>query len=307
MRTPAVFGFMLLLLGGRATAQEKLDLNFRFAKGDVHHVTATLTQSIEQVLRDAKQTTDQTITLRYVLGVDEVDLRGWATVSIRYEGVAFKARTPGGAVDYDSSNPPGQVPAELTALAALVGQGYSARVDPQGLVQEVMGLPKLQKAVLGQLNLPQGPARTAAENVLGEQLKESNLKANLQNLFAPLPDHGVALGESWKRTTRVTLGFAMSVESTYTLQSRDGGVATIGVTGKAATSPDAVIDLKPLKMNYTLAGEQTGLLRVDESTGWTKTSELSQRLTGSVTVRGPNTDPQTVPTTITSQVRMESK
>ncbi|HSU65517.1 MAG TPA: DUF6263 family protein [Tepidisphaeraceae bacterium] len=298
---------LIFFLAGSAAAQEKLSLNLRFDKGTVRHVTTTSEQKIDRTDRDARRQTQQTVTVGYAIGIDHVDARGAATVSVKYETVTFKTNGPDGNILYDSSSPPGQVPAEVSGLAALVGNGYTAKLEPEGKVSQISGAKALLDRVLGQLNLPDATARSAAEKLVRQELNESSLKRGLENLFAPLPDHPVALGDIWKHSAHTTAGLSITIDSTYTLKSRQDGVATLSVAANLNTTKDSAIPVTPLTLTYEFHGTQTGSLDIDESTGWIKRSDLSQTLTGSVTIRGPNTDPQSVPVTIATMVKTTVK
>ena len=309
MRTTFIAAILLLIAQcGRATAQDKFDLRLHWVKGDAHQMSVTLDQLIEQTLGPAHQETSQTMGVTYTFKVEDVDAQGNATISVHYDAVKFHAKTPSGVVDYDPTKPAtGPMPVMVTALASLVGQSYSVTVDPHGTVTHVAGLQKMLENVLAHLTISEGVLRFAVEKTIRQQLSEANLKQSLRDVFAPFPDHPVAVGESWTRTTPITMGFPMNVETTYTLQGRDNGIATISITGKVATAPNAMMDMGAVKMDYNLKGDQTGSLEIIESSGWTRAATLSQHLSGNATVRGPNVDPQTVPVIIETEVKSEQK
>ena len=305
-------GFVVFLIvscvATSALAQEKLNLRLHLKKGDAHKINVTLDQSIVQDVQGLKQRQQQTITIVYTFTVDDVDAQGASTIAVKYESVAFHAQTPAGNIDYDSTHPPAQVPAMAGGFAGLVGQGYTMTIRPDGQVSQVTGLDKLLAAVLSKMNVPEGPARAAAERALRQQINEQNMKANLQNVFAPYPDHPVAVGESWGRRTEISMGFPLVIESTYTLKSREGGIAVIEVSGRALSPPDAApVDLGQMKMSYKLAGNQDGSIRIVESTGWTQTADMSQKLAGEAKIRVPNQPEQSVPVTIESRMQMKTQ
>ena len=305
-------GFVVLWMLGwvsvPALGQEKLDLRLRLKKGDVHRINVTLDQTIQQDMQGLKQQQRQSITITYTFAVNDVDPQGASTIAVKYESVAFHAKMPGGNVDYDSANPPAQVPAMAGGFAGLVGQGYTMKIRADGQVSEVKGLDQLLAALLAKMNVPEGPARAAAERALRQQINEQNMKSNLQTVFAPYPDHPVAIGESWMRKTEISLGFPLVIESTYTLKARQGGVATIEVAGKAWSPADAApVDLGQMKMSYKLTGDQGGSLTIVESTGWTQTADISQKLGGEAKLRVPNQPEQSVPVNIESKMRMNTQ
>lgn len=309
MRSTLVAATLVVsLLGTQSRGEEKLDLKMHWTKGDTHHVSVSLDQSIEQTLGDAQQQTNQTIGVTYDFTVTEVDPNGNATVSVRYDSVAFHAKTPSGVVDYDPTKPAtGPMPVTVTALAALVGQSYAVTVDPRGRIVQVAGAQKMLDGILAHLNVSDGVLHVAVEKMIRQQLSEQNLKQSLRDVFAPFPNHPVAIGDSWTRKSIVTQGFAINVETTYVLKSHEDGIAVVSVAGKVATSAEAMMDLGAVKMDYDLKGEQTGSLEIQESTGWARQASISQTLAGKAILRGPNVDRQIIPMTIRSQVKSEEK
>jgi len=282
-------------------AQEPpINLRLHFTKGEAHQMNVTLDQTIGQTIQGRHQETRQTIGVVYTFAVEDVDAHGVATLSVHYDSVSFHAKTPAGTVDYDSSQPPGMVPPMASGLAALVGQGYSLKTSPEGKVIQVIGLEDLLKSVLGKLNVPEGPARAAAEKALRQQINEQNMRANLQSIFAPFPDGPVTTGQSWSRKSEVSLGFPLVIQTTYTLRSHQDGVATVDLTGNSSTAANAIVDLGQMKMTYDLHGSMKGSLQIAESNGWIQQSQTDQSLTGNTTIRVPNAPAQVVPITIHS-------
>ena len=226
---------------------------------------------------------------------------------MRFESVALHAETPDGPADYVSTDPPGQVPVSARGLAAVVGQSYGAFIDSHGAIKQVTGLASLLDTVMSKFNIPEGVGRMAIEKTLRQEFDEKNLVQYLQNLFAPLPDRPVSIGDNWVRMAQVNLGVPLKVQSTYTLLSQTANTASIEVTGRSATAKDATLEVGAFKLNYDLQGDQNGTLQISQSTGQTQSSEISQHLSGSVTLRGLNSDPQTSSVTVESTIKMERK
>jgi hypothetical protein len=182
----------------------------------------------------------------------------------------------------------------------MVGQGYAARIDATGKVEEITGLDTLLKALSARLNLPEGPARAAAEKTLAQQLAEPNVRSQLQLIFSPYPDHPVAIGESWYRKNQMAMGFPLTLEATYTLKGRDTGIATIEVAGRSTTAANAIVDAGQLKVTYELHGDLHGQIQIEESTGWPLASTTTQSLAGSAAFHTPGSPAQIVPITAES-------
>jgi hypothetical protein len=249
----------------------------------------------------------QTILLGYRVEVQDLDSQGVATVAITYTSAEFHVKSPSAEVNYDSTQPSTTPPPGAGPLTALIGQGFSARISAAGRVEEVDGLDALLKAVSARLNLPEGPTRTAAEKRLARQLSEPNVKALVQLIFAPLPDHPAGLGENWYHKNSLSLGFPLTLETTYTLKGSDNGIATIEVAGRSNTAPNALIDAGQLKMTYDLHGDLRGQMQIEESTGWPIASGTTQFLAGGVAFDTHDASVQVVPISIESTMKVEEE
>jgi hypothetical protein len=285
-RTPRVILALLVAsaIGTGARAQDdKLELRLRLKQGEVYRLKTTVEQRINQTVGANAQATEQTFAVGYRMAVESVDGAGNMKVATTYDTVVFRQKGPSGAVEYDSANPPKQVPPAAKAFAALAGLGFKSTVTPAGKVTAVEGLDAMFAEMVRKLELPDGPQKAAVQKVLTEQFGEESMKQNLQNVFALYPDTPVAVGESWRRHVVVARGFPTVIDGTYTLKSRENGVAHVEI--KATLSPNeeaGPVELGTGKMSYELKGEQSGVADVDEATGWTRSLTTTQTVGGSL-------------------------
>jgi hypothetical protein len=291
-----------------ARAQEdKLELRLRLKEGAVYRLKTTVEQRINQTVGPNAQATEQTFAVGYRMAVESVDAAGNMKVATTYDAVLFRQKGPSGAVEYDSANPPKQVPAAAKAFAALAGLGFKSTVTPAGRVTAVEGLDAMSAEMVRKLELPDGPQKAAVQKALSEQFGEEAMKQNLQNMFALYPENPVAVGESWQRRVVVAKGFPMVLDGAYTLKSRDGGVARVEI--RATLSPNEAagpVELGTGRMSYELKGEQSGTADVDEATGWTRSLTTNQTVSGALRFRAAGGVPETnSPITIQEKVTIQ--
>jgi hypothetical protein len=248
----------------------------------------------------------QKIGMGYRMEVQDVDAEGRATLRTVYQDVSFRQEGPAGLVEFDSDKPAENVPAAARGFAALAGQQFTIVLTRDGKVTEVRGVQEMLDAIIHKLELPPGPTRDGMAKMIREQFGETAIKEQMQNLFAFYPAQPVGVGESWTHNVRVTMGFPMVLENTYTLKARKAGVATIAVETKLSPNPDAKpMEMGPVTIAYGLSGTQGGETFVDEATGWTTGAKLKQDIGGDMTMTaGGNT--QKVPLTIKSDVTLTS-
>jgi len=182
-----------------------------------------------------------------------------------------------GQLDYDSTQRT-EVPMGAEGYAALVGQSFTVKLSPQGRVLKIEDLEKVREAV--EKKLPPGMEASSMDG-LKVFLDEASLKDMTELSMAMYPDAAVAPGDSWSRKMPVTMGFGIIVDSKWTLQKQEGGVATIQQAASIASNPDAPpMEIAGTAVKFDLAGTQEGTIRMDEATGLATLSEIHQRIKG---------------------------
>ena len=298
----------LALLAAAAADDAKFDLRPHFAKGDVHHINATLDQTIEQTIHGRKQVVRQLIGIGYAFTVLDVASDGSTSIAVRYDSMTFAQKSPAGQVEYDSTKPPRDVPPAARGFAAIVGQSFTLTVSSDGQVTRVGGLDALLKNVLAKLELPEGPAKMASDKLVRQMLSEPNVKSSMEGLLAVYPGRPIGVGDTWTQKSQVNSGFPLVLDTTFTLKSRHDGIATVAVKAAASSNSEAPpVDLASVRLSYDLTGEQTGAIDITESTGWLRAADLDQSLTGSLKLQSPNAPLETVPTTVHTKTHLTAK
>lgn len=310
MRPPAAFRVtaVLVALSGFAAAAlaRQTTLHLSLTKGDVRHVSIVLNQSIDVTVRGVLRETTQELNLGCTITVRDVDPQGDVTAAVRFDSVSFRAETPTGNVEYDSKNPDQLTQPPAAALAALVGQEYTMKIGSDGRIISTAGSEKIGSAVAGKLSAPD-EVRLTGERILRRQFQPGSLTGALQNLFAPLPDRPVAIGDTWGGARKIDSGFPYNLDTRWKLSADDGAIATIEVSGTASTPPAAVLQMGPSHLDYELHGELHGRLQIQESTGQVWLGETNLSLAGRATYHGIMVPPETVPITIRSRLKVETK
>jgi hypothetical protein len=288
----ACIAFLALCSGAAAAVRLELKLD----KGKTYYERSLIDQRMTNEVMGMQQVVHVVLGTIRKLDVLDVDGQGNMRVRYTYTWSRFKQVDPMSTVDYDSaqhSSPPGGA----EGFAALLGQSYTLRLSPRGKVLEVDGLKALAEAV--QKKLPPGTNLSAPNNPLTSFLDEQAVREMTEGLLGVYPDKPVEPGDSWTETKLVKRGLPMVVESTWTLQGLEGGVARIGAAETLKSDPDAPpMDADGMKMKIDLSGSQAGTIRVEQATGLIRTSSGRHQLKGQIRVgaseQGPF-DMMTVP------------
>src|SRR5260221_337299 len=308
-RLLAVAGLaMLCCLAQSASAADAIDLRLRPVKGQVQKIQATVSQKVAQTINGTDQSLTQTIGLGYTFTTEDVAADGAATIKVSYDAVSFKQVSQLGNVEYDSANPPAQIHPTARGFAALAGQSFTMRITPTGKVIEIQGLDQMVDAILKKLDIPESPSKAVQEKAIRHEFSEEALKENMESMLAIYPERPVAPGEQWTRKASISKGLPMVMDNTFTLKGVAGDVATLDVKSKLSSNSEATpIEAGQRKLTYSLAGEQTGTMKVDRATGWMRSAEMQQKVSGEMTTDAGSGRVAKSPMTIETTVKLESK
>lgn len=291
---------------------EKIELRLNLKEGETYKLQMTSDQKITQTVGEAKQEMPQTTGFGLSHLVKEIRDDGTAVVQVTFDSIRFKQEGPTGEVDYDSSNPP---PAEsahpmVTALVALVGQGFSVDLTSKGEAARVEGADQLVARMMEKIELPMPALQPVVEQQLKQQFGDQAMKEMMEQMVGVYPDEPVGVGDSWSKRRVVSRGLAAIMNNTWTLKSRENGVAVLDVQSTVGPNPDApALDMGIAKLQYALRGTQNGSIELDEATGWVLRSTVNQSLSGELTIQGgPEAgQPMSVPITVEGVTRVESR
>jgi len=291
---------------------EKIKLQLRLKAGESYNLRMTTDQKVTQSIMGHQQEIVQSIGVGYSFDVEEVDADGVARVKVIYHGVLFKQDAGGlGKFEYDSSDPPAEIPPMAKGYAALVGQSFHMKIAPNGHISEVEGADEMIADMLEKIDINMEYMKTSLEKKLRDQFGNQGVKEMMDNMMAIYPDRPVGINDSWTSTVIETHGFPMILDNTWTLKDRKDGIATIEVNSTAEPNLEVdPVEMGAMKMQYSLSGEQHGTMELDEATGWMISAELDQKFTGDLSmVGGPMADMaegMAVPVLIEITIRLES-
>lgn len=257
-----------------------VELQLKLDTGKTYYERTVVEQKITQTVMDQTQVIELAMGTGMKLEVLDVDAQG--NMRIRYTRIwsMFRQAVPMAAIDYDSARQT-TPPAGAEPLAALLGQSYVVRLDPKGKVLDVNGIEELREAV--RQKLPPGAETSPAMNVLKPYFDRQTLKDQIESTMAVYPGKPVEPGESWSQKRAVTLGFGMLIDSKWTLQKREAGVATIGVSSSIRFNPEAPpMDSQGMKLKFDMSGTQEGTIRLAEATGLITSSQDRHLLKGEI-------------------------
>jgi hypothetical protein len=280
-------------------------LEWKLAKGKTYYQRTVVEQQIGQEIMGQQQKSEHSMGTGLKLQVLDVDAQGNMRIQYTYLWSRLKQVNPMAQIDYDSSSK-SPVPAGAEGFAALIGQSYTVRMTPKGQVLDVNGVEQLRDAVLKKL--PAGTDPAAPTNLVAPYINKDSLKQMTEAGMAIYPDRPVNVGDSWDKVITMAVGFMVTIQSKWTLQKEQAGVATIGLAATMRSDPNSPpMDAGGMKMKPDLSGTQEGTIQVAEATGLMIACKERQQLKGQVKIAASADAPpmMTMPMTIDTQVTGE--
>ncbi len=299
-----------------AVAQaESTVVQLKLKPGETYRTQMTMDQTIEQLVQGKSELIIVTTEMTIGYTVNHVDADGTMHVDARYEHIVIAQEDSTRPVKYDSANPSANQNVESIApiYDKLIGQKVPIQLAPSGAANNIEGFDAVVDSMM----------EAAPESPMHEQFRQT-----LIGMFEPplvgnsgsqafFPDQPSEAGSSWLRKESRPISFFnhsasvifnVELDTTYTLNERQNGIATIAAKATGSLLPSEITQMMGM-LDITMQGDQTGTLSVDEATGWTVRSELQQTFVGTIGFGEPGSDTIaiTVPTTMTTLIKTTSK
>jgi hypothetical protein len=299
-----LFGMAAVVPMALCNTGAAVTLQLKLAQGKTYYQRTVIDQHMVQTVMNMQQVLDQSLGTGVKMDVLDVDGQGNMRIRRTYDWSMTKRTGPMGNLDYDSAKqttpPPGAEP-----FAALLGQSYVVRISPKGEVLEINGVEEMQAAV--RKKLPAGAQGDPAMSVLSQFLDKNSLKQMIEGELDVYPGKPVEVGESWNKKRVVTPMFELTIDSKWTLQKLENGVAIIATTSTSRSDANRPVETGGMKMRFDLAGTQGGTIRMQEATGLILLGQAQQQLKGEIKLGDSDQGPPTmaIPVVFDTKVRME--
>jgi hypothetical protein len=299
LATLAIVGFPLI---GRAeeAAADVADLSLRLQPGDTYALTVTTDKLMNEWIANNESNALASTTLWLTMNVLDVADDGTTLVKLTFDRITLKTETEGDVSEYDSQNPGEELEYPLKMYQGLVGQSFQAKLSPAGEVLEVLESDALHKAVMNALSggkseivintmtshsMVTALFGTSMDMDLMSLMGNKGLRRFASSLLFPRPGEPVAIGHTWPRDNDQPIDPSMKCTSTYKLDSRQDGVATVQIEGTIKHDPGSRGG-KPVivfsNMTTSMEGTRSGTLKLDEKSGLVTAARITDTIKGEV-------------------------
>jgi hypothetical protein len=147
-------------------------------------------------------------------------------------------------------------------------------MTPQGKVIKVEGMDAIIQRALSAIKDPK--QRAMVQGMMKNNFKSSNMFSSGNVRF---PEAALTVGDSWTSVISEPMWMMPQISMKYTLMSSKDGVATIAVRADFSPNPrTSAGKASQIQMKLDISGTESGVMRVDEKTGLTISSELHMQM-----------------------------
>ncbi len=284
MKSKSILFAGLFLLASVSIASAQIKLSFNPDKGAKYQYLHEMSQNITQSMMGQEIPMETSIVMNYDMIVTDKNQQE-TKAQFTYRDVSYIISSAMMKMGYDSKNPipnPSDLDKMMNKmLGCFIDKTFELRIADDGSVISVTGtdaiIDEMSKAVS-----ESGPVGAQ----IGASLKQQFSDDAVKNMFEqslkiyPVPAKPVKPGDSWDTEQNISVANMNSSNKTkYTLKSVAKNVATIDVL--------STVNLKPSAgMEGELTGTQAGTMSIDTKSGMPASSELTQKIKGSIKVSG---------------------
>jgi len=215
---------------------------------------------------------------------------------ILYNRVKYESNLNGQKVQFDSTQPAGNVPTQALAYRGMVNNGFSFWVGADNKITEVVDFNSFLQRCLN--HVPPHMADSVSQSLAHYSGQEgiANFVDDTIGLlpYDPQSPDGssvVRLGGHWSKSRHFNDPVPMSLHSTYTLRDLTDNYAKVEVMGDIV--PAAAVSNPTQEVSLQIkGGHSVGTCTIDRETGLPLDSHMDHQLTMSVQLNGMQFDQQ---------------
>jgi hypothetical protein len=255
----------------RPTAERPGKLELKLNPGDRFPLTKTVDVELAQVSQNGPPEISRR-KLEFMLLIEVIEKRADRTrLQVRYERVKYSREVAGEKLEFDSRQPPAEIPFAVRMYHDMVRDGFSFWINEENQIVEAEDFRAFLNRCLR--NIPEDRRQQAIIEAEGNG--ENGITDFIDNSVALLPFGYRKAGDSWDKTRNVSRPIPMVIRNTYRLEELNDQTALISISGKVGSSTTTGESLTSNDFRVTVTGGHTnGECTVFRDTGLPRSSRI---------------------------------
>lgn len=248
------------------SAQEYVELNYRFKTGDVFELQQQSRSETYITVNDVIQRTTRDYNTKMNVKVAETGagmfILSWSYTDIKFN---FNAKNQNIFVDAKVANE--QEPLQ-GALKIILDQPFTVELQSTGMIKNITGLDALMDKASAAFAKLKSDEQTAYKKLLKDQFGTDAFRSWLEQLLIVYPVHGIKNGTQWEESVPLRTGLKGRIDLYWNLQHWDSQTAKIDGKGNIKTDKVETFTVEEgIQATASIEGTQTTNYLINRSSG----------------------------------------
>ena len=217
-----------------APALDRAALQLSLQAGDRFPMRKVVEQELKQAsLSGTPQISRSRLELMLAISVEDVQ-PDRTQMRVTYDRVHYSHEVAGELVEYDSNDPPAQIPQAVMTYHGMLKDGFSFVLGSDHQISSVIGFHEFIERCLR--HVPENQRQRVMLDIEASS-GEKGIADFVDNTIGLLPaDVDKVLGDTWKKDRHIGKPVPMQIQTTYTLKDLSNGLATVSIGGEITPS-----------------------------------------------------------------------
>jgi hypothetical protein len=277
MKTKLFFAIVvaIFLFTNAINAKSKVLLRLNPQKGTTYEMTMAMTNNIDQEMMSQKVKIDQKMGMVFTYQVLDVLPSKNFLIEYSITKITMNINVNGQEMNFDSGTDDSSNPMNAS-LKGLIGNKVKIELTPKGQIERVEGLEEYVKKLSENPQLAQSMQMFSNDN---------NFKSFIGQSFSYFPENEVKKGDKW--TSSFKLPAMMNMETTMNFEVADIKKDQIALNVNSDVNINSPIEQQGMKIDMKMTGTQNGIMTIDPTDGWLRSSDLTQKFDLKMKMKNP--------------------
>ncbi|MEC5148079.1 DUF6263 family protein [Chitinophaga sp. 212800010-3] len=249
-----------------ANAQEYVDLNYQFAKGQLFEMEQKSRSETYMTVNEVMQRTTRDYNNTIAIEVTAVE-PGKTTLAFRYKELKFNFNAKNTNIFVDAKINNDKEPFQA-GLKKMLDQPITVEIQSSGVINKIDGLEAILSNASTAFSNLKSDEQEAYKKLMKDQFGTDAFRSWLEQLLIMYPAHGIKTGTQWEENVPLRGGLVGRIDLYWNLQTWDAQTAKIGGTSKISTDKIQVLTLDDdIKATAEISGTTSSNYLVDRSSG----------------------------------------
>lgn len=275
---------MVVTLSLSVKAQEYVDLNYTFNKGELFELEQKSRSETYMTVNEVVQRTTRDYNNIIAMEVTAVE-PGKTTLTFRYKDLKFNFNAKNQNIYVDAKVTKQEEPFQA-GLKKVLDQPFTVEIQSTGIINKIDGLEGILDNASSAFSSLKKDEQEAYKKLMKDQFGTEAFQSWLEQLLIMYPAHGIKTGTQWEENVPLRGGLVGRIDLYWNLQTWDAQTAKVGGTSKINTDKVQMLTLDDgIKATAEISGTTSSNYLINRSSGLPSICVQNTEMSGNYTYK----------------------